>query len=173
MSFRKQMMIMLTLLVTTATALSAQKYGHLNLGNVVALMPETKLADDSLAAYQQGLIAKGETMAKAFQENYNNFVRDYQSGEITPAQLKKREESLTAERDSIVAYDAEIKQLVQQRREALLMPIFEKVQVVLDAVAKDNGYTLVFDSSVFNTLLFAQDQDDLMPLVKKALGIQE
>jgi len=173
MSFRKQIMMMLAMLLITAMPLSAQKYGHLNLGNVVALMPETKLADDSLAAYQKSLIGKGEQMAKAFQDNYNVFVRDYQSGEFTPAQLRKREETLTAERDAIVAYDAEIKQLVQQRREELLMPIFERVQVILDAVAKDNGYTLVFDSSVFNTLLFAQDQDDLMPLVKKALGIKE
>ncbi len=151
----------------------AQKYGHLNLGNAVSMLPETKAADAELAAYQTQLIAKGEAMAKKFQENYNKYIQDAQSGTFPPVQLRKREEELQKERDAILDYDEEIQELVQQKREELLKPIFEKVQAAIREVAKEHGYILVFDSSVFNTLLFAEEQDDLMSLLKAKLGIKE
>lgn len=151
----------------------AQKYGHLNLGNVVALMPETKLADTTLATYQGQLIEKGEAMAKAFEENYKKYVQDAQSGTVPPVQMQQKEEALQKERDAIIAYDREIQGLVQQKREELLKPIFDKVQLAIEAISKEAGYVMVFDSSVFNTLLFAGDQDDLMPLVMSKLGLKQ
>lgn len=150
-----------------------QKYGHLNLGNVVAMMPETKTADTLLAAYQTQLIAKGEAMAKTFEENYKKYALDAQSGTVPPVQMQAKEEALQKERDAIVAYDKEIQTLVQQKREELLKPIFDKVQVAIQAVSKEGGYVMVFDSSVFNTLLFAVDQDDLMPQVMLKLGVKQ
>ncbi|MEY4106382.1 MAG: hypothetical protein RL181_724, partial [Bacteroidota bacterium] len=41
----------------------------------------------------------------------------------------------------------------------------------IQEVAKENGFTLVFDTGTFNAILHARDTDDLMPLVKKKLGI--
>ncbi len=171
MSFNRFFTVLLTFFLFSG-ALYAQKHGHLNLGNAVALMPETKAADADLAAYQTQLIEKGEEMAKKFQENYNKYLEDARTGNFTPVQLKEREEALQGERDSILEYDQEIQRLVQKKREELLGPIFLKVQEAIREVAKENGYALVFDSSVFNTLLFAQEQDDLMPLLKAKLGIE-
>lgn len=150
----------------------AQKFGHLNLGNVVAMMPETKTADTTLATYQTQLIAKGEAMAKTFEENYKKYVQDAQSGTVPPVQMQQKEEALQKERDAIIAYDREIQSMVQQKREELLKPIFDKVQAAIETVSKEAGYLMVFDSSVFNTLLFAGEQDDLMPLVIAKLGIK-
>ena len=158
--------------ILSVGAMQAQKYGHLNLGNAVAMMPETKAADAELEAFQKQMVAKGEEMAKKFQENYNKLVQDAQTGTFPPAALKKREEELVKERDAILKYEQEIEAAVQKKREELLKPIFDKVEKAIQEVAKENGYQLVFDSSIFNTLLFAQDQDDLMPLVKAKLGIQ-
>ncbi len=157
----------------TTLGLQAQKYGHLNLGNAVAMMPETKAADAELAAYQTQLIAKGEAMAKKFQENYAKYVQDAQSGTFPPVQLRQRESELQKERDAILDYDEEIQELVQTKREELLKPIFDKVQNAIKELAKEHGYSMVFDSSVFNTMLFAQEQDDLMPLLKAKLGIKD
>ncbi|MBC7774905.1 MAG: OmpH family outer membrane protein, partial [Phycisphaerae bacterium] len=38
------------------------------------------------------------------------------------------------------------------------------------AVAKENGYAMVFDTST-GAMLFASDSDDLTELVKKKLGL--
>ncbi len=162
----------LVAVILSVSSMYAQKYGHLNLGNAVALMPETKAADAELEAFQKQMVAKGEEMAKKFQEKYSKLVQDAQTGTFPPAALKTREEELVKERDAILKYEQEIETGVQNKRGELLKPIFDKVEKAIAEVAKENGYQLVFDSSIFNTLLFAQDQDDLMPLVKAKLGLQ-
>lgn len=167
----KQFLSALALCLLCATGSTAQKYGHLNLGNAVAMMPETKAADAELESYSRQLVAKGEEMVKKFQDNYNAFVKEYQAGTMTPLAQKNGEAALQKERAAIVTYDEEMKGKIEAKRQELLLPIFEKVQTAVDDLAKEKGYLMVFDSSVFNTLLFAAETDDLMPMLKAKLGI--
>lgn len=110
-------------------------------------------------------------MVKKFQDNYNAFVKEYQAGTMTPLAQKNGEAALQKERAAIVTYDEEMKGKIEAKRQELLLPIFEKVQTAVDDLAKEKGYLMVFDSSVFNTLLFAAETDDLMPMLKAKLGI--
>lgn len=151
----------------------AQKYGHLNFGNLIALMPETEAADEKLAAFQQELITKGEDMAASFQEEYAAFVVAVQDGEVPPKDQQSRQQELQKKQQEIVAFEQQIRQQVQQKQEELLAPIVERAQKALDEVAKENGYVMIFDTSVFNAVLFAQDSDDVMPMMKAKLGIAE
>lgn len=159
------------LVLTTGTAL-AQKYGHLNFGNVVSLMPETKSANSTLETYREGLVAKGEAMAQEFQTQYGKFVADVQSGELSPVEQQKRQEALEKKQNEIVSYEQVIQQQVEAKRAELLQPIVEKVEKAIAKVAQENGYVMVFDTSMFNAILFAEQTDDLMPLVKAELGIE-
>lgn len=169
----KQFLPALAICLLCATGLTAQKYGHLNLGNAVAMMPETKAADAELESFSRQLVATGEEMVKKFQDNYTAFVKEYQAGTMTPLAQKNGEEALQKERGTIVAYDEEMKQKIETKRQELLLPIFEKVQAAVDELAKEKGYLMVFDSSVFNTLLFAAEADDLMPMLKAKFGITD
>ena len=38
-------------------------------------------------------------------------------------------------------------------------------------MGKENGYTYIFDAGV-GAVLYSQDSDDIMPLVKKKLGLK-
>ena len=55
-------------------------------------------------------------------------------------------------------------------RSILSAPLLKTAQDAIDAVAKANGYTYVLDTSSGIVLVFP-DGDDLLPLVKKHLGI--
>ncbi len=149
----------------------AQKSGHLNFGNLVAMMPETKSADTELESYQKGLVQKGEAMAARFQEEYTVFVNDAQSGTLSPAQQSEREENLQKKQQEISAYGQQVEQQLQQKRQQLLDPIVKRAEQAIKEVAVENGYELVFDTSVFNAVLYSMDSDDLMPQVKGKLGI--
>ena len=48
----------------------------------------------------------------------------------------------------------------------------EKVQKAIQDVGKEGGYTMIFDTSTFNAILFAEDSDDVTSQVKAKLGIQ-
>lgn len=167
--------VVLLALVLTLSGLTgfAQKYGHVNFGTLVSMLPETKAADTALLVYQQQLMAKGEEMAKAFQAGYAAFVKDVQSGNLTPVQQQERQEKLQGEQQAILKYEEDMQQMAAKKREELLNPIVEKGQKAIEEIAKANGYVMIFDTSIFNSILFAQETDDIMPLLKAKLGIKD
>ena len=57
-----------------------------------------------------------------------------------------------------------------KKREELYKPILERVNAAMQAVAKENGYLLVFDTST-NVLLYADEALDVTNLVKAKLGL--
>lgn len=149
------------------------RYGHLNFGNLIALMPDTEAANSELEAYQEQLVAKGEEMAAAFQKDAETFVKAVQSGEMTPKVQQEQQAALEKRQQEIQSYEQEVAQLVSAKRQELLGPIIAKAEAAVDSVAKSNNFKLVFDTSIFGAVLFAEDSEDLMPLVKKHLGITE
>ncbi|GJM31069.1 MAG: membrane protein [Saprospiraceae bacterium] len=150
----------------------AQKYGHLNFGNLLSMMPETKAADVTLEAYRKQLITKGEEMATKFRTNYEKFVTDIKDKSLTPKVQEAREAALGQEQQSIMAYEQEISQKLQAKRQELLKPIVEKAEKAISDLGKEKGYQFIFDTSTFNAVLFVRDSDDVTPLIKAKLGIK-
>ncbi|MEN0005857.1 MAG: OmpH family outer membrane protein [Bacteroidota bacterium] len=164
----------IVLCVFASTFAGAQdKYGHLNFGNVVALMPETAKADADMETYRKELVSQGEGMVKAFQDKYGKLIADQQSGNFTPKQLQERAQALSQEEQQIAAFEQEVAKKVEAKRQELLQPIIKKAEDAIQAIGKANGYKLIFDTSVFNSVLFAQDSDDVFPLVKAKLNLKE
>lgn len=170
---RKLIVLAIMVFGLFTTKVQAQKYGHLNLGNVVQLMPQTVEADTMLKVFQTDLVKKGQEMAMAFQQNAAAFIDSVNKGIIPPLQQQQRQAQLEQERQTILAYEQEVARQVQQKQAELLDPIIKIVEDAINAIAKEQGYTMIFDSSVFNTLLFAQPTDDLFPIMKERLGLKD
>ncbi len=168
----KRILLLSAFVALAASAASAQKYGHLNFGILISSLPETKLADQELESYQKELTEKGQKMATTWQQKAQEFTVKVQSGELTPKEQQQQQATLEQERDEIMGYEQEMQQLMQEKRQELLSPIVEKVEQAINEVAKENGYVMVFDTSVFNAILFAQESDDLMASIKAKLGIE-
>lgn len=148
----------------------AQKYGHLNSGNLLEMLPDVKAADAELAALQKQMVSKGEGMAKALDTKIQAYVKKVEGKTLSPLQQQQEETVLEKERQSILKYEQELAQTIQQKRENLLGPILEKVNNAITAVGKENGYAMIFDVSI-GSILFAEETDDVMPLVKAKLGL--
>ncbi len=164
--------ILSSFLLITAVSLNAQKFGHLNSGNLLVQMPETAAADAKLKVFQDSLVAGGESKAKKLEEEFNAFVIEYRQGNIPPATAQKKQAEFQQKEAELAQLEEEIMEQVDLKREELIGPILEKVQVAINEVGKEGGYTMIFDTSIFNTILFAQDSDDIEPLVKAKLGIE-
>jgi len=168
----KRVMILLVLGLTSWQVGIAQQYGHLNFGNLLAALPETKAADTEIRTLQQQLVQQGEQKALALQEEFSGVIQQIQNGEISPKQQQEVEADFQQKEQELRAFEAEIQQKIAEKREALLTPIIQKVEAAIQAVAQSKGIVMVFDTSVFNAILFAQEADDLMPAVKLKLGIE-
>lgn len=168
----KRIAFLIVFTIFSLSTVLCQKYGHLNFGNLIADMPQTESANKELEAYQKQLVAKGEEMAKNLQIEFEGLLNEANQGNLSPLQQQEAEADLQKKEQDIRTYEQEVRQKVEKKRQELLGPIMEKADEAIKAVAQENGYELIFDTSVFNAILFAQDSDDVMPLVKAKLGLQ-
>ena len=161
--------LMLTLVLFNTTEGLAQKFGHLNSGLVLSMLPESKAAESELQAYrlQQEKILQNKVAA--FQAKIADLQKRFQ--DLPPVQAKAEQEKLAAEEQELYAARAKGEEDVVKKREALLKPIYEKADIAVQAVGKENGFTMIFDSGAFNVVLFAEDATDVLPLVKAKLGL--
>jgi outer membrane protein len=164
--------VLITIMIgaTTLTAQTQPKYGHMNLGNLLELLPETKKANDAMKVYTDSLGAKDEAMTKAFQEAYAALQKDYNAGILTPVQAQTRQAELQTQQEAIQKFEQDAQQLAAAKREALLSPILAKVEAAVKDIAKEKGYLMIFDTSSGVTL-FAAESDDVTALVKAKMGL--
>ncbi len=160
------------LLLGSTIHIGAQNFGHCNFGELLSVMPETVSSDAELKKLNETLISQGEAKAAELQTAYQAYLQAKQSGDESPRQLAEREQKLTAMQDALQQLETEAQEKITQKRNELLAPIIAKASEAVKTVAKEKDLIMVFDSSIFSTLMFAEDSTDLLPLVKQKLGIQ-
>ena len=154
-----------------ALTVFAQKVGHVNTGLLLEAMPEVKAADTQLESLQKKLMSEGETMVKAFQKEYQETVAEVNSGSMTPKQQQDKQQVLQQKQQQIQAFEVKVQEDILKEREKLLKPILDKVDAAIQAVGKEGGYLFIFDTSVPNVILFAEEPLDLTEEVRAKLGL--
>ena len=149
---------------------SAQKLGHINSADLLQVMPEIKAADSTLQTYQKQLEDQNQTMLTEYQTK----VAEYQKNEVTmPDAVKEvKQQELQDLQQRIQQFQQTAQDKFQSKKEELYSPILKKAEDAIHAVAKENNYSYVFDTSAGAVVYFPPDADDLMALVKKKLGIK-
>lgn len=166
----KKLLIIAACAMLAVTA-SAQKFGNINMGNVFEIMPERaqiqKEMEDLQAKYETELSKMGDEYQKkvtdymAEKDNLEKNIADARAQEID--QLGQRIQNFR----EMAAKD------LQGQQEAKVAPIIDKINKAIQAVGEKEGFTYIFDLSQGNILFFSPSQCvDVLPLVKKELGIQ-
>ncbi len=162
-------LVFLLTIGTLSTGFS-QKYGHVNFGNLLSAMPEVKTAEAELQAYEKEQVAIGEDMVKKLNAAFEDAQK--RRDDLTPKELAAIEAKLQKDQVAIRQFEQQLPMKIEKKRQTLLGPIIQRAKDAVTAVAKAGSYKLVFDSSIFGTILFAGDTTDLTPEVKAKLGMQ-
>lgn len=153
----------------TTQAQHSYKFGHVNSTQLLSMMPETKSADSALQKFGMSL----ENQLKTMTGEYQNKISDFKSKEASMADpikdSKLKEISDLEER--IQTFQESAQSSMQKKKEELYTPILKKAEEAINAVAKENKYSYIFDTGA-GSLLFAQESDDVLPLVKSKLGLK-
>jgi outer membrane protein len=155
------------LMVAGNQAQAQTKIGYISLNELIASMPEAKKADSNLADYSNALNGQFEEQKKEFNEQ-DSLLQSKDTVKYTKAQLEIKRKSLVEMYQKLSNYQQQAGQLYQQKRDELIGPIQKKAVDATQTVAKENGYTYVF---LKDALLVSPPAEDLLPLVKKKLGI--
>ncbi|NOY36974.1 MAG: OmpH family outer membrane protein [Chlorobi bacterium] len=146
------------------------KFGHINSSELLQAMPENDSAQAQLQHYAKQLQDQLQTM----QTEYNTKLQDYlgQQDNLTDLIKKTKEEELQQLQQRIQDFQSTAQQDMQKKQNDLLTPIINKANEAIKAVARENGFIYIFDISRGTILYYSDKSQDILPLVKKKLGIQ-
>jgi len=144
------------------------KLGYISLTELISSMPETKKADSALAEFSSALNQNFEDQKREFNEQ-DSILSSKDTLKYTKAQLELKRKSLAEMYIKLQGYQQQAGQQYQQKQQELIAPIQKKAIDATQTVAKENGYTYVF---IKDALLVSPPAEDLLPLVKKKLGVK-
>ena len=160
----------LFVLAMPATLSAQNKFGHINAQELLVSLPTYKTAETQLQAFAKKL----QDAYLKMQDDYNKLYAEYETMQKDKNTLKSLLENKIAEivdlEKRMQKLELSSEQQLMEKQAELLKPLEDQIMGAIKAVAKEGGYTYVFDSSVGN-LLYSPDGDNVMPLVKKKLGI--
>jgi len=145
------------------------KLGHINSNELMQIMPGRDSAQTALQKEVEELQADMEAMKKEYETKVNDYMA--KRDQLSELIRKSKESDLQAMASRIEEFQANAQKLLEERQEALLKPIIDRAKKAIEEVGKENGYTYIFDAGV-GAVLYSQDSDDIMPLVKKKLGLK-
>lgn len=164
-------LLLITVIVSVSgTFAQNYKFGHINSSELLSIMPDRDSAMLELQNYSQMLQQEIEALQMEYQnkvaayqekeQTYSDLVRESKLKEIQEMQGRMQEFQMTAQQD------------YQQKEAELFQPIMDEAQNAIEKVAKANGFTYVFDLSAGGLVYFSEESVDILPLVKKELGIE-
>ncbi|MCK9168665.1 MAG: OmpH family outer membrane protein [Bacteroidia bacterium] len=145
------------------------KFGHINFAELYAMMPGQDTVKVLYEAYAKDIQSQFQVM----QSEYETKLMDYQqnSGAMSDIIRETKEKEIIDLQNRIEAFQYSAQEKMTNKENQLTAPMIEKARKAVEEVAKENAYTYIFNSSE-GLILYAEPADNVMPLVKKKLGIQ-
>jgi len=161
--------LLAAMFVAGVSSVQAQKSGYISVEQVVSLMPEVARIDTALQMFQRDSV--NAEFASLIQEyNYKDSLLTKTDTTKIPAAVKRQHRQDLEQIAYQVQNWQQISQnVMQNKQQELLAPVYQKVMKAINDVAKENGYSFVYNQEV---LLVAPPSDNLLPLVAKKLAIK-
>jgi outer membrane protein len=149
---------------------NAQKFGHVNYQKVIQSLPGYKAAEIKLQDFSKQL----QDTYFAMQEEYQKKIQDYTAQEknMLPAIKEVKQKEIVDLEKRMQQLENNSQQQLMEKQQELLEPLEDKVMAAVKDIAKEKGYTYIFDTSPGTSVLYSPDSDDITALLKAKLGIQ-
>lgn len=168
---KKILVVLFAAMLTLPVVSTAQKLGHINSQELLSLMPESKAAELTLSSKEQEIQKQMQDLQKQYQGLFKEYADGIEAKTMSADDQKAKEESLQAMQTKIRAYQEQAQTDLEKLQKDLLGPIFEKANKAIQTVGTTNGFTYIFDTSARSIVFVSPKSEDILPLVKKELGI--
>jgi outer membrane protein len=168
--------VVLSFCLVVPNAVSAQrKIGYINMDDLVAAMPETKQARQDLKSCADSLARIDGGIQQDFARKRDAFFQDSARMDTATKETHRRVLQKLIQQEG--EFRAKAKGQLDSLQEVLTVAVLTKAQDAVSATAKANGYVYVFrkiagaDNQQRLFVLIGPEGDDLLPQVKKVLGL--
>jgi outer membrane protein len=145
------------------------KLGYIDSNELLEMMPGKDSVQNVLKEYQKTL----ETQLQTMYGEYQTKVQDYQTNSATMSDIirQTKEKELADLETRIQTFQQQADTDLQDKQVTLLQPILDKAKSAVTAVAKENGFTYIFDIGT-GAFLYYEKGENILPLVKAKLGLK-
>jgi outer membrane protein len=145
------------------------KLGYIDSNALLEMMPAKDSIQTALQVYGRSL----ETQLQAMYTEYQTKLQDYQTNLRTMSDIirQTKEREIADMETRIQDFQQKAETDMQNKQVELLQPLIDKAKKAVEDVARENGYTYIFDAGV-GMLLYFEKGDNIMPLVKAKLGLK-
>lgn len=157
-----------TFLFLCVTGFAQTKVGTIDVDYIIGQMPELAGVQKQVEAYGNSLDADLQKKLTEYQTAIDVYKKD--EAALTLNQKKVRQDSILAMENDIQKFRQNGNQLIILKQEEYLKPLYEKVGVALEKVAKAGEYTQVLTRN--NDVVYVDNRFDLTIAVLKELGIE-
>lgn len=167
----KNLVIALGLLLSAAPEAFAQtpaKLGHIDRQRLLLELPERKEAEAKMQKFAEDLDKRLRAMGAEYEATVNDARSRAETMTNTEREIAMRDIQQMEQR--IQEAQEKAQEDLAKQEEELLRPMVEKTNQAIRDVASENKFTYIFDTSTGMVLYFDQGED-IMPLVKTKLGI--
>ncbi len=165
---KKGIILILVILGCGLSKINAQsKFGYVNAGELLYLMPEMKAVNFTLDSFERAL---GELYAKDVKE-YEDLAKKCEA--MQPGQMKDLcNEELVKKQEYLYKAQEVYKQEAIEKQNKMMAPLNEKIIKAIKEVALEKGLNYIFDISM-GAVLYWEEKDNVNKEVRKKLGIAE
>lgn len=145
------------------------KLGYIDSNELLEMMPGKDSIQKALQSYGRTL----ETQLQTMYAEYQSKIQDYQANSRTMSDIirQTKEKELADLETRIQTFQQQADTDLQNKQVELLQPLLDKAKNAINAVAKENGYTYIFDVGT-GAFLFYEKGENILPLVKVKLGLK-
>lgn len=151
-------------------SISAQKFAHINSQELLMAMPESDSAQLKIEQLAVNYEDQLDEMNVELQKKYDNYLKN--RDKYTDLIRQTKESEIADLQDRVQQFENIATQELQSQRSRLLQPIIEKANKAIKQVADEQNIMYVFDVSQGNPIYFSDQSTNILPLVKKKLGLQ-
>ena len=163
-------LVFAAILAIAPLSVFSQKFGNVDVSEVITLMPEYKAADEELQKLQTMYKEELEYMKKEYDKKRSDYEAQYES--LSEDLRARREEELANSMKRMNEYiqDCDIK--YQNKQMELMNSIQEKAFKAIQSVGEEGGFVCIFDVSGAVPYVSTTLTTDVTDQVKVKLGIK-
>ena len=163
--------IALILLLIAPMSVFAQKFGHFNAQEILAVMPETQKAQTDIETLRK----QYEDDIKRTEDEVNKKFAAYQQEQANlPKNIQeRRQKELQDLAEKGMQYQRDTQQELERSWMEMLEPIYKKLNDAVKAVGDEGGYVYLFDISTTQIPYVNETlSTNVTAAIKAKLGIQ-
>lgn len=160
--------VMFFAVAVNANAQKASKIGHIDFGKLLEQMPGQDTVKGVMEKYVQSLQSELQTMQSELELKGTEYQKNQATFSPTIKSIKEKE--ITDLQGRIESFQQVAQQDIQSKQTELITPFVDKAKQAIKDVAKEGGFAYILNA-VEDLILYSDGGEDVMPLVKKKLGI--